>query len=105
MIEKVTTMPYKDVEQAVLMPCVHVAIAGNTLKQRQPTEAMYVGHARLVRGATTARTGGIMAACRALRTLWCVRRMACAGKRSPTRARSFKHYRHRARSNGVEHGQ
>jgi hypothetical protein len=43
MIEKVTTMPYKDVEQAVLMPCVHVAIAGNTLKQRQPTEAMYVG--------------------------------------------------------------
>jgi hypothetical protein len=49
MIEKVTTMPYKDVEQAVLMPCVHVAIAGNTLKQRQPTEAMYVGHARLVR--------------------------------------------------------
>ncbi len=45
-IEKVTGQPYKDyVQQAVLAPCgiTDMAIAGNTLKQRQPNEAMYVG--------------------------------------------------------------
>ncbi len=45
-IEKVTGLAYKDyVQQAVLAPCgiTDMAIAGNTLKQRQPDEAMYVG--------------------------------------------------------------
>ena len=45
-IEKITGMPYKDyVQQAVLTPCgiSDMAIAGSTLKQRQPNEAMYVG--------------------------------------------------------------
>jgi len=45
-IEKVTGMAYKDyVQQAVLTPCgiSDMAIAGNTLKQRQPNEAKYLG--------------------------------------------------------------
>lgn len=45
-IEKVTGQPYKDyVQQAVLTPCgiTDMAIAGNTLKQRQPDEAKYFG--------------------------------------------------------------
>jgi CubicO group peptidase (beta-lactamase class C family) len=45
-IEKVTGMAYKDyVQQAVLTPCgiTDMAIAGNTLKQRQANEAKYLG--------------------------------------------------------------
>ena len=45
-IEKVTGQPYKDyVQQAVLTPCgiTDMAIAGNTLKQRQANEAKYLG--------------------------------------------------------------
>ena len=45
-IEKVSGQPYKDyVQQAVLTPCgiTDMLIAGNTLKQRAPNEAMYLG--------------------------------------------------------------
>ena len=45
-IEKVSGQPYKDyVQQAVLTPCgiTDMQIAGNTLKQRAPNEAMYAG--------------------------------------------------------------
>src|SRR5271169_3492499 len=45
-IEKVGGQPYKDyVQQVVLTPCgiTDMQIAGNTLKQRAPNEAMYYG--------------------------------------------------------------
>ena len=45
-IEKISGQAYKDyVQQAVLAPCgiTDMQIAGNTLKQRAPNEAMYVG--------------------------------------------------------------